>query len=156
MQNDSKNLIITLLIVLIIVVVLFMLLDCFLKGGTKKTVEKAPAKTEKAEKQIETKPTPVENKVLPAMQIYNSELADDLEKMLKNTNLSEPARLEMEKHLNKESNIAKYIQSKNYHNLDFDSEEDTVSNNEDETLTFNREDYKRFLALSNIDEDKPL
>lgn len=156
MQNDSVNLIITLLVVLAVVFVLFMILDRFLKGGTKKPAEKTTVKMEDGEKKIEVKEPLVENKVLPSMHIYNSELADDLNEMLKNSNSTESTRLKMEKHLDRESHITKYIQSKNYHNSDFENEEVVTSEDKNESLTFTRDDYKRFMALSNIDEDKPL
>ena len=47
---------------------------------------------------------------------------------------------------------------KNYHNFDFDNVEnndalvDSVDDNK--PMTFTREDYKRFMALSNIDDKK--
>lgn len=142
-----------LLAVLIVVIVFFAIVDYYLKNsGKKKTVEKKPAaKPVVEEKPKEVKPT--EPKSTPVMKIYNSELADDLNKIIKETDTSQTSRLNVESHLGRESNISKYIHEKNYQGFHFDAENDNLTE-EDETMTFTREDYKRFMALSNIDDKK--
>ncbi len=153
MADNTFVFIIILLAVLVFVLVFFAVVDRLLKGGTaKKTPEKkATAKPVTNEKAVEN-PT-AETKVQPTMKIYNSELADDLNAMLKDTKTDQSARLQIEKRIERESNISKYIQSKNYHGFNFDADT-TVTNDDEEHLTFTREDYKRFMALSNIDDKK--
>ena len=154
MTNSLVGSIIVLMIILIIVVVLFALLDRLLKGSPKKTTEKsvAPKKTV-TEKPVEEPAA----KTLPEMKIYNSELADDLNAIIKNSNQSVPQRLQIENHIDKESNISKYLRSKNYRSFDFGTDdENAATDDEKQPLTFTREDYKRIMALSNIDDKKPL
>ena len=144
------------IIIIAVIVALFAILDRVLKGGTKKA-EKKPE-----EKKPEPKPAPapvqpiskLEPEVVqkPTMQIYNSELADDLNEILKKTETDNTVRLKIENHVHKESNVAKYIKSKNYRNFDFGTEENTEE--KEEPMTFTIEDYKRIMALSNIDDKK--
>lgn len=142
------------IIIIAVIVALFAILDRVLKGGTKKA-EKKPE-----EKKPEPAPAPVqpiskpepEAVQKPTMQIYNSELADDLNEILKKTETDNTVRLKIENHVHKESNVAKYIKSKNYRNFDFGAEENTEE--KEEPMTFTIEDYKRIMALSNIDDKK--
>ncbi len=152
MADNTFVFIIILLAVLAFVLVFFAVVDRLLKGGTaKKTPEKKPtSKPVSTEKAVEQ--PAVETKIQPTMKIYNSELADDLNAMLKDAKIDQSSRLQIEKHIERESNISKYIQSKNYHGFNFDT--DTATDNDEEPLTFTREDYKRFMALSNIDDKK--
>ncbi|MCM1403940.1 MAG: hypothetical protein NC133_00300 [Prevotella sp.] len=155
MTNYLVGFIVVLMIFLIIVVVLFAVLDRMLKGGSTK---KAAPKNQGPKKTPIAKPTAeptVVNQTPPVMKIYNSELADDLNEMLKSADNSGTARLQIENHINKESHIAKYLQSKNYRSFNFGDDE-TADNTADEPLSFTREDYKRIMALSNIDDQKPL
>ena len=147
---------IAVLIVLVVVVLLFALVDRLLKSGQKKVADKTPAPKEKpAEKPLAE--TVEEIKPQPDMKIYNSELADDLNDILKKSNSNASNRLQIENHMNKEGNIAKYIKSKNYQTFDFGTDDDAaVADEGDKPLSFTREDYKRIVALSNIDESKPL
>ena len=154
MVYEILTYILPLLIILILISVFFALVDKLLKGGTnKKTEDKKPVpKTEPIEKPVAKLPT--ENKPQPVMQIYNSELADDLNAMLKESKEEKSSRLQIENHTDRVSNISKYIQSKNYHGFDFNSEDQYVAGQDEDQLTFTREDYKRFMALSNIDDKK--
>lgn len=156
MTNYLVNLIVILLIILIVVVVSFAVLDRLMKGGFKKPAEKTSTPAKAAQDKPAEKPVE-EPKAPTAMKIYNSELADDLNAMLKDADTATPARLQIENHMNKESNIAKYLQSKNYHGFDFGMDDNFSMDDEaNEPMTFTREDYKRFVALSNIDDKKPL
>ena len=142
------------IIIIAVIVALFAILDRILKGSTKKT-EKKPE-----EKKSEPAPAPVqpiskpESEAVqkPTMQIYNSELADDLNEILKKTETDNTVRLKIENHVHKESNVAKYIKSKNYRNFDFGAEENIEE--KEEPMTFTIEDYKRIMALGNIDDKK--
>ncbi len=152
--------IIVLLVILFVLIAVFALLEKYIKAGpTKKTEEK---KTESVAKQTaEVKPSnqksDVEVKTPVEMKIYNSELADDLNQMIKDSNSVQSSRLQIENHLDKESNIRKYIKNKNYHSFDFGTENDDDNSTEEEpAITFTSEDYKRIMALSNIDDNKPL
>ena len=144
-----------LIIILVVVLILFAVVDRLLKGGTaKKSSTKKPV-TKTVETPKESKETPKEIKVPTVMKIYNSELADDLNAILKESGTNKSQRLQMENHVNKESNISKYIQSKNYQSFDFGVDQDERTDEDaDKPLTFTRDDYKRFMALSNIDDKK--
>lgn len=155
------RLLIGLLIMLVVVVIAFALLDRLIKGGSKKVSEITSAPKEKpAEKPVKEPVLEVKSapQAAPQMEIYNSGLADDLNSMLKNSSSASSSRLQIENHLNKKGNIAKYIKDKNYHGFDFGSEDVAANSDDDneEPLSFTREDYKRIMALSNIDDDKPL
>lgn len=143
-------------IVLVIIIVLFAILDWFLKGGNKKAEKKPEVKTE-AKPEPTPNPTPVETKqepkAEPTMKIHNSELADDLNEILKKSQTENSVRLKIESHAHKESNVAKYIKSKNYRSFEFD-DAPTSENDTEEPLTFTIDDYKRIMALSNIDDKK--
>lgn len=156
-MNYLMNFIIVLLIVLIIVVVSFAILDRILKNDAKKNSTKIPET--KSTDIIESNQEPKnELEPAPAMKIYNSELADDINAML-NDQQSDSAsnRLQLENHLHKTSNISKYIKSKNYQHFDFVPEENSTEDAEtDKSLLVTRDDYKRIIALSHIDDDKPL
>ncbi len=149
------GLFVVLMIVLIVVVASFAVLDRMLKGGStkkaapKNTVPKKAPVEKPIEESIAVTKTP------PTMNIYNSELADDLNEMLKSADNTGPTRLQIENHINKESNISKYLQSKNYRGFNF-GDESAADNDTEEPLSFTREDYKRIVALSNIDDNKPL
>ena len=153
--------IVVLLVVLAVVATLFALVDKMLKGDSaKKPAEK---KTEVAKPAQEIKPIESVQETKPIntgsrMQIYNSELADDLNAMLsEQPESSQSSRLQVETHTNRESNISKYIHEKNYHGFDFNTDDaDSVSAEDNQPMSFSREDYKKFMALSNIDDDKPL
>ena len=142
---DNYFVLVILVIVAIVVALLFKFLDFVLKGGVpkKKPAEKKPAsKPVIAESPI--KKTAVESKPTGPLKIYNSELADDLVAMLKNSNENQQSsRLQVENHLNTENNnISKYIQEKKYRGFDFgaDGNKNQVEDNE-EPMTFTREDY---------------
>ena len=156
-MSSSYVLIIFLLILLGVVPLLFFLVDRSLKGGSAKPAEK---KAESPKAVVEKPAEPVKAaEVKPAvtMKIYNSELADDLNKMLEETDTNQSSRIQIENHTNKESNISKYITEKKYHGFDFGADgEGIIDDTESEQFTFNREDYKKFMALSNIDDNKPL
>lgn len=156
---DNYFVIVILVITVIVVALLFKFLDFVLNGGfpKKKSAEKKPAvKSVTAEEQI--KKSVVENKPTVSMKIYNSELADDLEAMLKKSSEnSQSSRLQVENHVNTENNnISKYIKEKKYSSFDFGVGDSTNQDDVEEPMTFTREDYKKFMALSNIDDDKPL
>ncbi|MBO4726031.1 MAG: hypothetical protein J5598_00330, partial [Clostridia bacterium] len=111
-MTNGIVLIVILLIILVVVMVFFAFLDKVLKGSTTKAPEKKPV-TSMPAKPAEKPNT--EKKELPAMKIYNSELADDLDKMIKDSDdRQQTSRLQFENHINKENNITKYIQDKNY------------------------------------------
>ncbi len=157
-NDNSVTLIIILLIALGVVVLLFAVVDRILKrsGATKKADEK---KTES--KPIVSEKTSNEQiseiKSRPTMKIYNSELADDLNAMLKQSSNNESSRLQIENRKNRESNISKYIREKKYRSFDFGKVDDEpIEDDDNEPLTFSREDYKKFMALSNIKDKKPL
>ncbi len=154
MVNEILVCILPLLVVLVLLCVFFAFVDKLLKGGASKKIEdKKPApKTELVEKPVAKLPT--ENQPQPVMQIYNSELADDLNAMLKETKKEKSSRLQIQNHTDKVSNISKYIQSKNYHGFDFNSDATSEDEQDENHLTFSRDDYKRFMALSNIDDKK--
>ena len=156
MITNLPSLLIGLLIVLLFVMIFFAVLDKLLKGdiGKKKPAPKTEESKKVAKEQVPEKPKP-EEPTQPAMKIYNSELADDLAAMIKAEGDTSTTRLQIEKHTNRESNIAKYIQSKNYHGFDFGTEE-SAAEKDNEDLTFTSEDYKRIVALGNIDDAKPL
>ncbi len=157
-NDNSVTLIIILLIALGVVVLLFAVVDRIFKksGATKKADEK---KTES--KPIVSEKTSNEQiseiKSRPTMKIYNSELADDLNAMLKQSSNNESSRLQIENRKNRESNISKYIREKKYRSFDFGKVDDEpIEDDDNEPLTFSREDYKKFMALSNIKDKKPL
>lgn len=148
---DVLWLVIALLVVLLL---LFVLVDWYLKRGNQKKADKPAAKTETPkptaakEKAIpEAAPTTV---ALPSMNVYNSNLADDLDAMLKAGN-SQSVRQERTNKITTKGHIADYVAAKNYHTFSFD-----VDPNEDvdQSTTFTKEDYKKFVALSNIDDKK--
>ncbi len=142
------------IILLIIVIILFALLERLMKNSPKKNTEKVSPKVNKELPKIIEETTKVES---PSdMKIYNNELADDLNEIIKKSNNKE-MRLQIENHLNKKGNIANYIQSKKYRGFNFESEE--VINDEStdvELPSFTQEDYKRIMAFSNIDDKKSL
>ena len=149
MVTNYVGFMIGLIIFLVIVVIAFGLIDRLLnqkpsepKKNESDAVKPAPA---------EEKP-PISESKPNVMQIYNSELADDLNEMLKHTDNNENARLNLENHIDKESNISKYIHEKNYQSFDFADSDDSTSSDEEQPMTFTREDYKKFMALSNIDD----
>ena len=90
------------------------------------------------------------------MEIYNSELADDLQAMLNEQPAETSSRLQIENHVKKSGNIAQYLQSKNYHGFNFDADVNPAEPDDNEKPSFTSEDYKRIMALSNIDDHKPL
>ena len=152
---DLGGFVINAIIVLVVMLVLFAIIDRVLKGSTKKSTEK---KSEEKPNKPEPKPVIAEDKkvtpVEPQMKIYNSELADDLNEILKKTQVDSSARLKIENHMNKESNVAKYIKSKNYRSFHFEEQDGTNDEQEEQPMSFTVEDYKRIMALSNIDDKK--
>lgn len=142
------------IIILIIVLLLFAVLDRLIKSSPQKNIEKTTPKVSK-----ETPIVPIEvpkNDNPPVMKVYNNELADELNEIIKKNN-NEDKRLQIDNHLNKKSNIANYIQNKKYSTFNFDSE--TIPNDEntdEEVSSFTKEDYKRIMAFSNIDDKKTL
>ena len=144
-------------IVLVMVVIGFAILDKLLKGTPAKKTEK-PA----LEKDAKSEPPVVEKNIVtntatsPKLKIYNSELADDLNKIIKESSQTSSSRLQIENHINKETNIIKYVQNKKYQSFDFSDDTTKENETDDQPLTFSREDYKRFMALSNIEDKKPL
>ncbi len=147
MSGNYISYIIGLLIVLAVVLVLFILVDKLLKDGNKKVTKAEPSSGKTSSEKPADKTATVETKI-PVMHIYNSELADDLNRMIKDSTPNETTRLKVE---NKQSSISKYIQSKNYESFNFANDFET-SDDEDDTMKFTREDYKKFMALSNIDQ----
>lgn len=152
---DLGGFVINAIIVLVVMLVLFAIVDRILKGGTKKSTQK---KTEEKPNKPEPKSVIIEDKkntpVEPQMKIYNSELADDLNEILKKSKVNNSARLKIENHMNKESNVAKYIKSKNYRSFHFEDQDDTSEQQEEQPMSFTVDDYKRIMALSNIDDKK--
>ncbi len=151
-MGDLVLFLIVALVVLFVLVLFFNLLERFLKGSSKKATEKPVAPKPSPAKDVEPSETPV-------LKIYNSELADDLQEILKQSNNNETARLQVESHISKEGNIAKYIKSKNYSGFNFDNDDETDASDDedgDKGLSFTKEDYKRIMALSNIDDKKSL
>lgn len=138
--------------------VLFFLTDLFLKKGKKTTAPKPEKETPKptavkdTPAAIKPVPTPTE-KVAP---IYNSDLADELDDIIKQNSPEDQTRIQIGKHVRAKSNIAQYLETKNYHTFDF--HEGAVNPDEaatgDDKMTFTKEDYKRIVALSNIDTKK--
>lgn len=146
-----SSLIFSLVFLIILLIIFFAIVDKFLKGGKK--IDKKTESIKIPEKSsIET--VSVENKnSLPTMKIYNSELADDLSEILKSSQNETSSRLKIENRSDKENNIAKYIKSKNYRSFDFNTEE-TANTDTEKELSFTLEDYKRIMAISNIDDKK--
>lgn len=142
------------LVILAVVIVFFLLIDKLLKYEPKKAEpQKDDTKTEAPKPVEKTVANSVAEKPnVPVMQIYNSELADDLNELLKNSEKKDNSRIKVESHIVESGNISKYVKEKNYHEFNFNEENPDTA--EDEPMTFTREDYKKFMALSNIDQPK--
>ena len=150
---DITGFILSSIFIVVIISLLFKILDHFLKNGFKKTEKKTEEKKTPAKPETVLTPTNQQTEVKPTMKIYNSELADDLNKILKDSETEDSVRLKIENHVHKESNVAKYIKSKNYQGFDFGGAE-TNDEEVEKPLSFTIDDYKRIMALSNIDEKK--
>lgn len=152
MTTNYFGYIIGTLVVLAVVMIVFLLVDKLLKSDGKKV----DAKTKPADKPAEKPTEKVVSEVkAPTIQIYNSELADDLNEILKHTNSDNDARLNIESRVDRESNISKYIHAKKYESFNFADETESISQDEEQQpMKFTREDYKKFMALSNIDDKK--
>jgi len=149
-----QGLLLVSIIILVIVIILFAILERIMKNSPKKNTEKASPKVVKELPKVTEETTKIENPI--NMKIYNNELADDLNEIINKSN-NKDKRLQIENHLNKKGNIANYIQSKNYHGFNFDTEEVVNEEVTDEDVpTFTKEDYKRIMAFSNIDDKKSL
>lgn len=140
---------------LVIVLLMFVLVDWYLKRGNQKQSDKPAVKKEATEPtDAKEKPTaePVSTTVtpLPAMNIYNSNLADDLDAMIK-ADKAQPTRQERGNQITTRGHIAEYVAAKNYHTFSFDAEPNEDVN---PSMTFTKEDYKKIVALSNIDDKK--
>ena len=147
---NAASFLIVMLLILVGIIVLFALVDWLMKNDSKK-------KEAKVEQQAEPKAPEAENKeeAVPTMKIYNNELADDLNKIIQQTEQEHSSRLKVDKHTNKEGNISKYIKRKNYQEFDFGNNElDDKSVEEEDSMSFTMDDYKRIMALSNIDDKK--
>ncbi|MBR4419100.1 MAG: OadG family protein [Clostridia bacterium] len=147
---NAARFLIVMLLILVGIIVLFALVDWLMKNDSKK-------KETKVEQQAEPKAPEAENKeeAVPTMKIYNNELADDLNEIIQKTEQEHSSRLKVEKHTNKEGNISKYIKRKNYQEFDFgNNESDDKSVEEEGSMSFTMDDYKRIMALSNIDDKK--
>ncbi|MBQ7973459.1 MAG: hypothetical protein IJ295_00685 [Clostridia bacterium] len=153
-MRNSSGLLLIAFIVLLVVIAFFAILDRLIKNsGSKKPVEKKPEPKKTTEK-VEPAPAPVETpKTIPAMKIYNSQLADDLNEIIKKNDNDKSARLKIENHIHKEGNISKYIKGKNYQGFNFGTDE-INADEEDKPMSFTIDDYKRIMALSNIDDKK--
>ncbi len=148
---NTIRVLIVLVLILVGIVILFAVADHLLKTNSKKNEKKV--EQPKAEQEVSV----VEKKeeVVPTMKIYNSELADDLNEIIKQTEQEHSTRLKVDKHTNKEGNISKYIKRKNYQEFDFGgSEEEEMVTQEEDPISFTMDDYKRIMALSNIDDKK--
>ncbi len=140
-----------LIIVLLVVLLgLFLLVDWYLKRDNKNKATKTATKNE-VTKPITTaaKTEPATAVAQPAMTIYNSNLADDLSTMLE-TGHAEPTDRKHTGLNANQSKIAKYIAEKNYHTFAFDADPNT----ETIPMSLTAEDYKKFVAISNIDDKK--
>ena len=151
---NSTMMILNLIIVLVFVICFFAVLDRLLKSGAKKSDKKKETKKNEEKKAEPVEEKPVVNKPQPTMKIYNSELADDLNEILKTSQADASIRLKIENQMKNESNIAKYIKSKNYQSFNFESNLDDSEEDVEKPLSFSIEDYKRIVALSNIDDKK--
>ena len=140
---------------LVIVLVLFLLGDWYLKRSGQKKTDKPAAKNE-AKAATEVKPNRTESASTaatttpPTMNIYNSNLADDLDTMLE-VSKSQPTHQERSNQITTKSHIADYVAAKHYHTFSFDED---ANEEEKPTMTFTKEDYKKIVALSNIDDKK--
>ena len=140
---------------LVIVLLLFVLVDWYLKRGNQKQTAKPAVKkevTEPTDAKEKSTPEPAATAVtsLPSMNIYNSNLADDLDAMLK-ASKSQPTRQERSNQITAKGHIADYVAIKNYHTFAFDTE---PNEDAEQPMTFTKKDYKKFVALSNIDDKK--
>ena len=150
MAEGYLGYVIAALVILAVVLVVFLLADKFLKQDGSKVTKDKKTDEPAVEKPVEKVPEAPKS---PVLQIYNSELADDLNEMLKHTDNSENSRLNIESHLDRESNISRYIHEKKYEGFNF-ADENAPAEEEDQPMKFTREDYKKFMALSNIDDPK--
>lgn len=140
---------------LVVVLLLFFLADWYLKRGDKKKTAKpntkpAPTATPNKADKPSTEAKPVTKTTLPTMTIYNSNLADDLDVMLRDKQ-TQPGRPNLSNRVATKGHIANYVAEKNYHTFDF---AEPALTDEPEPMTFTKEDYKKIVALSNIDDKK--
>ncbi len=141
---------------LVMILLLFFLADWYLKRSDKKKTskpvisQKTPAETAK-EKQTPTVTNPDKQVKPTTMTIYNSNLADDLDAILKDEETSS-LHHNLSNRLTSKGQIANYVAEKHYHTFTFDNQPETIDNSE--TPTFTKEDYKKIVALSNIDDKK--
>lgn len=150
---DTARFLIILVLLLIGVIILFAVSDRLLKGSSKKNEKK----TNEIEPPKENPKQDLPNKEqdVRTMKIYNSELADDLNALIEKSNQETSSRLKIEKYEDKEGNISKYIKRKNYQEFDFGSANENEEQGEDaDSISFTVDDYKRIMALSNIDDKK--
>lgn len=150
MADSYLGYIIGALVILAAILVVLLLTDKLLKTDNKKP-DPNPTEEQPVEKPAE-KPTTAVN--APVMQIYNSELADDLNELLKNSKNDGDSRLNVEGRIDRQSNITKYIHEKKYEGFNFVDDDSKTNQEEDVGMKFTREDYKKFMALSNIDDKK--
>ncbi len=143
-----------LLILLLMVGLLLMiyLADFYIKGEKKKKTKKAEPKKIKVEEAKEEVQIPKQNVVYEA----NINLADELEKIIDTTEaIHDAAKTTRLNH----SRIADYRRAKNYETFSYDIE--TYDNKEEDNLDFKgsgieltKDEYKKIVALSNIDDKK--
>lgn len=149
---DIISVLVISVVMLVSVIIIFAFVDRILKGSPKKS----ETKTEKTKVAENPKPEIIDQeKKIPTMKIYNSELADDLNKIIEASEKDESSRIKIDQYTNKEGSISKYIKKKNYQTFDFGGTEEDENGGEDEnSLSFTLDDYKRIVAISNIDDKK--
>lgn len=135
---------------LVILVIIFALVERYLKREPQK---KAPAEPKKATPNptpaSAAKPSVPTNSAAPKeLIIDNNHLADDLEEIIRQTDVKPATRLQVGQRVHHQSNIAKYVAEKNYQTFNYE----IVDLNETEPKDVN--DYQRAMALSNIPEPK--
>lgn len=149
---DIISVLVISVVILVSVIIIFAFVDRMLKGSTKKS----ETKTEKTKAAENPKPEIIDQeKKISTMKIYNSELADDLNKIIEASEKDESSRIKIDQYTNKEGSISKYIKKKNYQTFDFGgTDEDENVGDDEDSISFTLDDYKRIVAISNIDDKK--
>ena len=135
---------------LVILVIVFALVERYLKREPQKKVTSEPQKTTVTPTPASApKPSAPTNSAVPKeLIIDNNHLADDLEDIIRQTDVKPATRLQVGQRVQYQSNIAKYVAEKNYQTFNYE----IVDLNETEPK--DTKDYQRAMALSNIPEPK--
>lgn len=135
---------------LIILLIVFALVEKYLKREPQKKTPSQPKQTTPAPTPAsDTKPSvPVTPAAPKELIIDNNHLADDLEEIIRQTDVKPETRLQVGQRVKHQSNIAKYVAEKNYQTFNYE----IIDLNETEPK--DTSDYQRAMALSNIPEHK--